>query len=54
MFEIHVNGVPRTMRDDKEAAIEAARLLALRNPKVTIIDLKDGSEVPFAKPGQGG
>ena len=43
-FEIRVAGVSRTMRDTKEAAIEAARLLNLRNPDVRMVDLRDGSD----------
>ena len=48
-FEITVDGIVRTHRDFRETAIEAARLLQQRIPaaKITITDLRDGSEVPF-------
>jgi hypothetical protein len=47
-FEIKVDGVVRTHRDDRGTAIEAARLLQQRNPgaKIAVTDLRDGSEVP--------
>jgi hypothetical protein len=48
-FEIKIDGVPRTYRDVRETAIEAARFLQQRNPgaKILITDLRDGSVVPF-------
>jgi hypothetical protein len=39
-FEIFVNGVPRTFRDRKEIAYEAARYLKSRHPK-DIIEILD-------------
>jgi hypothetical protein len=53
-YEIRVAGVARTMRDRREAAIEAARALALRDPRVELIDLADGAVVPFEKPAGAG
>ncbi len=51
-YEIAVDGVPRTMRDLRETAVEAARYLKVRNPasKITVTDLRDGSVVPFDQP----
>ena len=48
-FEIKVDGVVRSHRDFREAAIEAARLLQQRSPgaKIVITDLRDGSVVSF-------
>jgi hypothetical protein len=34
-FDILVNGVPRTFRDQREAAYEAARYLKIRYPKTS-------------------
>ena len=47
-FEIKVDGIVRTHRDFREAAVEAARFLQQRNPgaQIAITDLRDGSEVP--------
>ncbi len=47
-FEIKVDGIARTLRDVRETAIEAARLLQVRNPgaTITVTDLRDGSVVP--------
>ena len=39
-FEIIVNGVPRTFRDRKEIAYEAARYLKSRHPK-DIVEILD-------------
>ena len=52
-FEIRVDGVVRTHRDVRETAIEAARFLQQRNldAKILITDLRDGSTVPFDRPG---
>ncbi len=52
MFEIKVDGVPRSYRDVRETAIEAARFLQQRNPaaKIAVTDLRDGSNVPFDRP----
>ncbi len=51
-FEIAVDGVPRSYRDVREAAIDAARVLQVRNPgaTITVTDLRDGSLVPFDQP----
>ena len=48
-FEIKVDGVPRSYRDVRETAIEAARFLQQRNPnaRIAVADLRDGSTVPF-------
>ena len=48
-FEILVDGVPRTIRDVKAVAIEAARVLARSARKVTITDLRDGSLIDWDK-----
>jgi hypothetical protein len=50
-FEIRIDGVVRSYRDQHEAAIEAARFLRQRHPgaKITVTDLRDGSDVPFAR-----
>jgi hypothetical protein len=49
-FEIRIDGVVRTHRDERNTAIEAARFLKKRQPgaKVLITDLRDDSAVPFA------
>jgi hypothetical protein len=49
MFEIQVNGVSRTMRDVRSAAIAAALALAARERGATvkIVDQRDNSEVVF-------
>jgi hypothetical protein len=48
-FEIKVDGIVRTHRDERDTAIEAARSLQQRNPgaKVAITDLRDGAQVSF-------
>jgi hypothetical protein len=48
-FEIKVDGVVRSHRDERDTAIEAARFLQQRNPgsKIVITDLRDGSQIPF-------
>ena len=50
-FEISVDGVVRSHRDVRDAAIEAARFLQTRNPgaKIVITDLRDGSSVEWTK-----
>lgn len=50
-YEIKVDGVTRTMRDTKVAAVEAARELERRNPGATVVvtDLRDGSVVPHER-----
>jgi hypothetical protein len=48
-YEIKVDGIVRTHRDERDTAIEAARFLQQRNraAKIEIRDLRDGSPVPF-------
>lgn len=43
-FEIRIDGTPRTYRDRKDYAMEAARLLKSKNPHSTVEvkDLKSG------------
>jgi hypothetical protein len=41
-FEIRVNGIPRTFRDRKDMAYDAARVLKSKNPKA-IIEVVDCS-----------
>jgi len=49
-FEISVDGVPRTYRDQKDLALLAAQILKSRNPNgvVRLKDLKTGEEVIIA------
>jgi hypothetical protein len=51
-FEIKVDGIVRTHRDERAIAIEAARFLQQRNAsaKLEITDLRDGSVVSFTSP----
>jgi hypothetical protein len=46
-FEISIDGVPRTYRDQKELALLAAQILRSRNPHsaVRLKDLKTGEEI---------
>jgi hypothetical protein len=48
-FEIKVDGVVRTHRDERDTAIEAARYLQQRQSgaKIVVTDLRDGSVVSF-------
>jgi hypothetical protein len=50
-FEIKIDGIVRTHRDERDKAIEAARFLQQRNPamKIVITDLHDGSAVAWSK-----
>jgi hypothetical protein len=43
-FEIRIDGTPRTYRDRKDYAMEAARLIKSKNPHamVEVKDLKSG------------
>ena len=43
-FEIRVNGTPRTFRDRKDMAYDAARLLKTKNPRaiIEIVDCSTG------------
>jgi hypothetical protein len=54
-FEITVDGSPRTYRDDKTIAFEAAAYLKLRNPHlgVTVRDLASGEIFPISPPTPG-
>ena len=49
-FEISIDGVPRTYRDQKDLALLAAQILKSRNPNsvVKLKDLKTGEETVFA------
>jgi hypothetical protein len=49
-FEIRVDGIVRSHRDVRETAMTAARFLQGTGAKVTITDLRDGSDVPFNDP----
>jgi hypothetical protein len=46
-FEISIDGVPRTYRDQKDLALLAAQILKSRNPSsvVRLKDLKTGEEI---------
>jgi hypothetical protein len=48
-FEIRVDGIVRTHRDERDSATDAARFLKQRNPgvKIEVIDLRNGSAVPW-------
>ena len=53
-FEIRIDGTPRTYRDRKDYAIEAARLLKSKQPHsmVEVRDLKSGEVTAVAsRPG---
>jgi hypothetical protein len=49
-FEISIDGVPRTYRDQKDLALLAAQILKSRNPNsvVRLKDLKTGKEIVVA------
>ena len=49
-FEISIDGVPRTYRDQKDLALLAAQILKSRNPNsaVRLKDLKTGEETVIA------
>ena len=49
-FEISIDGVPRTYRDQKELALLAAQILKSRNPNsvVRLKDLESGAEIVIA------
>jgi hypothetical protein len=51
-FDILVNGVPRTFRDDKKIALDAARNLKMRNlgSEITVIDRNTGQWTVMADP----
>ena len=50
-FEIRIDGTPRTYRDRKDYAMEAARLLKSKNPHSTVEvkDLKSGDVTAVAE-----
>jgi hypothetical protein len=50
-FEIKVDGIVRTHRDERDTAIEAARFIQQRSPgvKIAVTDLRDGSAVEWSK-----
>jgi hypothetical protein len=50
-YQIAVDGQPRTYRDDKAIAIEAAEYLKYKNPhaEVTVHDLMTGDTVTIKK-----
>ena len=49
-FEISIDGIPRTYRDQKDLALLAAQILKSRNPGsvVRMKDLKTGEEIVIA------
>ena len=49
-YEISIDGVPRTYRDQQDIAIQTARFLKSRNPNsvVKLKDLKTGKETVVA------
>jgi hypothetical protein len=49
-FEISIDGVPRTYRDQKDLALLAAQILKSRNPHsaVKVKDLESGAEIVIA------
>ena len=49
-FEISIDGVPRTYRDRKDYALEAAQFLKSRNPN-SVVKLKPGSPITEVGPG---
>ena len=54
-FEISIDGVPRTYRNQKDIALQSAQFLKTRNPNsvVKLKDLKTGKEIVVAfKSGQ--
>ena len=49
-FEISIDGIPRTYRDQKDIALQSAQFLKTRNPNsvVKLKDLKTGEEIIIA------
>jgi hypothetical protein len=49
-YEISIDGVPRTHRDQKDIALESAKFLKSRNPNsvVKLKDLQTGEELIVA------
>jgi hypothetical protein len=40
-FEIRIDGTPRTYRNSKHFAMEAARLIKSKNPHSSMVEVKD-------------
>jgi hypothetical protein len=55
-FEIRHNGIPRTFRDRREIAFEAARYIKSRNPAdiIEIVDLSTGTKMVMLADGRAG
>jgi hypothetical protein len=55
-FEIRYNGVPRTFRDRKSVAYEAARFAKSRHPEdiIEIVDFSTGTKVIMLADGRAG
>ena len=49
-FEVSIDGVPRTYRDQKDLALQSAQIPKSRNPNsvVRLKDLKTGEEIVIA------
>ena len=49
-FEISIDGIPRTYRDQKDIALLAAQILQSRNPNsvIRLKDLESGAEIVIA------
>ena len=52
MFEIRHNGVPRSYRDVKAVAYEAARLARCKTDKIEIVDMDTGDKVVMLEDGR--
>ena len=52
MFEILVNGTPRSYRDQEELAIDAGRLLRARDKttEIAVVNIKMGTWVSITEP----
>jgi hypothetical protein len=46
-FEVSIDGVPRTYRDQKDLALQSAQVLKSRNPNgvIRLKDLESGEEI---------
>jgi hypothetical protein len=55
-FEIRHNGIPRTFRDKREIAFEAARFAKSRHPAdiIEIVDLSTGTKIVMLADGRTG
>jgi hypothetical protein len=49
-FEVSIDGVPRTYRDQKDIALLVAQILKSRNPNsvIRLKDLESGAEIAIA------